>query len=523
MKVSVIDLGFNSLKLVSYEVRDDNSTFVAYDQESVPARLGEGLSQTGFLGNEPIRRAIDGLKFFKEINELYGVRHCLPVTTSAVREAANRDQFIDQVFEETGFKFRTLSGREEALYSYSGAVRALEETNILFFDIGGGSLELVCSDEKKVRKIFSLPLGGLRLTQLYGDRDGLFKEKAYSRMESRIHELLPAREELHLKDDTILVGVGGNLRALARWDQNLKDYPLNKIHNYSIKRESIEAMSRELSNLSISRIAEIDVIGRDRAQTLAAGSLVIASLMKKLNLRRVIVSTHGLRDGILSSFLTDPLGYHKGKIGRIPPRKIKSQKDKDYERLPARFLKELEAFDLIENREVNIVLFSLKWLLGEFSSLRPDSLFALMMDEDSPLSHRDQLIGALSVAEMRKARSANWLYSKYKSILKPNTSELLERLAALTRFLEVIARTNSKVKVSFAERGSRISLAVSTQMPDDRFPQKILSDSVTALGNELDRFVEYKVKCAQKSLTGSAEDFQNKSIETLESEKPFDG
>src|SRR5579872_7571276 len=106
MKVSVIDLGFNSLKLISYDVREQDSSFVAFDQESVPARLGEGLSQTGFLGSEPIRRAIDGLKFFREVNEIYGIRHSLPVATSAAREAANREQFLEQVFIETGFKFR---------------------------------------------------------------------------------------------------------------------------------------------------------------------------------------------------------------------------------------------------------------------------------------------------------------------------------------------------------------------------------------------------------------------------------
>ncbi len=86
MKISVIDLGFNSLKLVSYDVKQDNS-FTLFDQKSLPARVGEGLSQTGFLGSEPMRRAIEGLKFFREVNEFNGVRQSLPVATSAVREA----------------------------------------------------------------------------------------------------------------------------------------------------------------------------------------------------------------------------------------------------------------------------------------------------------------------------------------------------------------------------------------------------------------------------------------------------
>ena len=522
MKVSVIDLGYNSLKLVSYEVKNDNSSFAAYDQESVPARLGEGLSQTGFLGTEPIRRAINGLKFFKEVNELYGVRHCLPVATSAVREAANRDQFVKQVFEETGFKLRVLSGKEEALFSYSGAVRALEESNILFFDIGGGSLEMVYADSSSDRKIFSLPLGGLRLTQMYIDREGAYKEKAYSRMRKRILELLPGRDELMLKDDALLIGVGGNLRALARWDQKLRDYPFNKIHNYTIKRESIESMTEELSRLSVNKIGEIDVIGRDRAQTLTAGSLVIESIMKKLGFRRLTVSTHGLRDGILSSFLDDTMAYHQGKLGRIPPKKIKSQIEKEYLPIARDFLEKLQSFDLVSSREVEIVLFSLRWMLGEASSLRPEALFAVMMDEDSALSHREQLLGALSVIELRKARSANWLYSKYKSLLKPGSDKMIERMASLSRFLEVIARTDSRLRVAFSEGGSRISLQIATLVPETKFPNKILSHSLTELGNELDRFIEYKVKWDQKRPVNSTEIVEEKGIETHESEKPFD-
>jgi exopolyphosphatase / guanosine-5'-triphosphate,3'-diphosphate pyrophosphatase len=526
MRVSVIDLGFNSLKLVSYEANEKDSSFVAYDQESVPARLGEGLSQTGFLGTEPMRRAIEGLKFFREVNSLYGVLHTLPVATSAVREAANRDVFLKQVFEETSFKFRVLTGREEALFSYSGASRALGVSNVLLFDIGGGSLEFVYSDGVKVRNILSLPLGGLRLTQLYADRDGSFREKAYSRMEKRIMELLPTREELVLKDDTILAGVGGNLRALTRWDQKLRDYPFNKIHNYSLKRESVEVMRKELALLTTKEIAEIDVIGKDRAQTLSAGSLVIESIMKKLEFRRLVVSTHGLRDGVLAAFLEDPLGYHQGRVGRIPPRVIRTDREREYERVTGKFLERLMEVDLIETEDAGIVRFAVKWLMGGASSMKPESVFSLMMDEDSGLSHRDQLLGSLTVVELRRARSANWLHSRYRSMLKQDSEHQVQKYAAICRFLEILIRTESKILIAFPEAGSKINLRISSRIPAERFPQKILGVAVNQLGDELDRFIEYKVKNAsgpgdEGTQTGLT---QKESVENnLESEKPYDG
>ncbi|TMH97214.1 hypothetical protein E6H37_00580, partial [Candidatus Bathyarchaeota archaeon] len=99
MKVSVIDLGYNSLKLVNYEVRRDKS-FVAYGQQSVLAKVGEGLDQTGFLRDKPIRRTIKALKQFRAIVDLEHSNHVLPVATSAVREAGNREQFLEQAYQE---------------------------------------------------------------------------------------------------------------------------------------------------------------------------------------------------------------------------------------------------------------------------------------------------------------------------------------------------------------------------------------------------------------------------------------
>jgi exopolyphosphatase/guanosine-5'-triphosphate,3'-diphosphate pyrophosphatase len=489
VKISVIDLGFNSLKLVTYDVKQDNS-FTVFDNESVPARLGEGLSQTGFLGAEPVRRAIDGLKFFREVNEFNGVRQTLPVATSAVREAANSQQFLRQIFSETGFKFRVLSGKEEALYSYSGAARSLGRSDILFFDIGGGSLEFVYTKSHKVRKILSLPLGGLRLTQMYGEHDSSFKKRNWDRMEERVTNLLPSKQELALNEETILVGVGGNLRALAKWDQQIRNYPFNKLHNYSIKRESLELMVRELSNLSSHEIGDIDGIGHDRAETLTAGALVINLIMRKLGFPRLTVCTHGLRDGVLASFLDDPVAYHNGRLSKTLRRTLLPVKQQ-LGPVVKGFVDMLESFDLLDQKEGQILSYGLRWSGSEVTE-RPEALFYLIMDDESFLSHRDQLIAALSTVEKDKPRSAEWLYQKYKSVLKAKKSKAtVEKIATVLRFLEIVLRTDSRVKFSIVERGSKIRLRV---VPGkSHFPESLFAESVRKLGDKLDRFVEYSI------------------------------
>src|SRR5207245_1212816 len=117
LKVYMIDLGYNSLKLVNYEVRRDKS-FVAYGQQSVLAKVGEGLDQTGFLGDKSIRRTLKALRQFRAIVDLERPDHVLPVATSAVREAGNREEFLKQAYQETEFKFKVLSEMEEAVYAF---------------------------------------------------------------------------------------------------------------------------------------------------------------------------------------------------------------------------------------------------------------------------------------------------------------------------------------------------------------------------------------------------------------------
>lgn len=92
----------------------------------------------------------------------------------------------------------------------------------------------------------SLPLGGLRLSQTFRDSEGVFSKKNYSKMEGHVFEALPDREGLDINLDSALVGVGGTLRAIARYDQETSMYPLDKIHNYRIDIERISLYSLTL-------------------------------------------------------------------------------------------------------------------------------------------------------------------------------------------------------------------------------------------------------------------------------------
>src|SRR5437660_12538173 len=102
--------------------------------------------------------------------------------------------------------------------------------------------------------------------------------------------------------------------------------------------------------MSHKQIGNISVIGEDRAKSIVAGSLVILLMMRKLRILNLVVSTHGLRDGVLSAFLKDPTAYEKGAVDSILPR-LTSDKPGSLSATSSRIIKAFEARELLDPQE----------------------------------------------------------------------------------------------------------------------------------------------------------------------------
>lgn len=482
MKVSVIDLGYNSLKLVNYQVNKDKS-FSAYGQESVLPRLGEGLDRSGILEAQPIKRTIKALKLFRDIVTVQRIDHVLPIATSAVREAGNKQFFLKEAVVETGFAFKVLSEREEAVYSYAGARAALNVDAGLFFDLGGGSLEMVHFEDSTVKRILSLPLGGLRLTDLYANNKGVFTNKSYVRMKKRTLGLLPTIEDLPSEKKLDLVGVGGTVRAIARFEQVRDKYPINKLHNYEMKRETVESIHQALHKMRLKEIKKIPSIGQDRARSIVAGSLVVSLLMEKLNFRNLILSTHGLRDGVLSAFLQDPATYRAGTLDRI----IDGTGKKPEKPPPSMthgegILEALYTAGALTKKERTILLNALQEM-QRLPLTNPEALFYVVLEDDSILTHAEQIIMALALANAQGMKRTDWLQATYQDLLDNNSEETVDRLASVIRLVDILTKTGSKLNLRFTGR-RKVKLRL--ERGGKQFPQELYQDSLKDFKDSFD-------------------------------------
>ena len=493
MKVAVIDVGFNSIKMLRYKVEPDGF-LKSYGQLGMLAKLGEGLEGTGYLGNEQISRTIDALRLCRELASLDSIKHVLLVGTSPVREAANWEEFLRRVEEETGLKMRVLTGNEEALYGVLGALTSIVAPSVLFFDLGGGSLELTYVEKMRIRRILTLPLGALKLTQAFAGKDGTFSKKNRGRMAKQIAKVLPSTDELGLDGDAVLVGTGGTIRAMARYERDREDYPFNKVHNYSIGFETVQQMSREFFKLKLSELDGVEAIGEGRSETMAAGALVVRTLMKKLDFRQLTVSTHGLRDGILMEFLQggarNPSAVaQKEDIERLLTRQVYPPGPADYSDL----IECMGRNGLVDGREKRILLVA-AWRGRSPDCIEADpyAVFGILMSEDLPMSHEDQLLVALSVVRARRPRAANWLARKYAAFLA-HDERRVKKLGACLRLVELLDRSKAQYRVSYSG-GLRISVLQS----EGPFPLELARLAALALSSVIKRPVTISVSAKER-------------------------
>ncbi len=471
-KASVIDLGSNTLKMVSYSAGMHGS-YRPYHHESVAVKLAAGMAD-GAISDSRLAHTIETLESFKSAMGSDRIDHVVAIATSAVREASNREAFLGSVRRETGIDFKVLSEREEALYSYAGAICSMDLPSVVFFDIGGGSIEIVSSRDFEILSVSSLPLGAIRLTQRFSAGGALSAEGLES-MRSYVAGRLPSRESLGLSgsDDPVLVGVGGTLRAMVQYDQTTAGYPLPKLHNYAMTSKSVESILRDLVPKTQDELAAIGPIGPGRAHVVHAGLTVISELVKKLGFRSLVMSTRALREGALSLSLRFPGEFAAHKIGDGHVRELirLSRRPAAFPRHAEELARLLLSMGLFTEREGALLAEAVAQIGMPPAPGGADGALRSILDDDGPLSHRDHLIVALSVACAGAPGEAGNLLSRYGGILEPSDEKTVEKISAAVSLCDVFHKAGTTARPA---SGAPRSLSMDVCTAGGTFPESLL-------------------------------------------------
>ena len=301
MRVAGIDIGTLTCRLLVAEVPVvANGPLHTIRSERKILGLGEGVDRTGRLNPEAMSRVVGTIREWKTIIESHGVERYTAVGTSAVREAGNRDEFLDRVRRETGVEVEVIDGEEEARRTFLGIRSGLPGVReILGLDIGGGSTEFIASRQGQSLRMTSIDMGVVRLTErvLQSDPPGAAE---IQQAETVIRDLTRrARREMGDVSELTLVGTAGTITSLAAIAQGLRTYDPSRIQNYVLELPVIRRIERDVFGKTRSDRVGIPGLEAGREGVIAAGVLILRCVMEELHAARCVVSEYGLREGVL--------------------------------------------------------------------------------------------------------------------------------------------------------------------------------------------------------------------------------
>lgn len=254
------------------------------------AGLGSGADRSGPLPAEPRHVALAALNRFRLLLDQMKVKRTRVVATAAIRDAADGAQFVREI-DRLGFTCEVLSAQDEAHLAGEGVISGIPEAEGTVGDLGGGSLELVNVSEGATERGISLPLGVLRL-----------RPSASGEREAR-DTLRSALRNSSIRDRTKgrnFYMVGGSWRALARVDMLSTNFPLPITHQYRMKATRARELRKVLQSLDV-RIARS--IAPARLASTPVAAMLLEVLVEELQPSRLVVSTYGIREGLLHSEL----------------------------------------------------------------------------------------------------------------------------------------------------------------------------------------------------------------------------
>ena len=308
-RIAIIDLGSNTARLILMSAIPGNA-YRLEDEIREVVRLREGMTPQG-LSEASMSRALFTLRLFKRFCDNSHVDMIIPTATSAVREAWNGRQFVEQVRHEIGLSLQILDGEKEAYYATLGALNEIQMQDGYVVDIGGGSAQIAKVANHRFEQGCSMPLGALALTERFIQHDPI-ETAEYTAIQQEIAQHLdsiPWLQKDKAEPERMLIGLGGTIRNLAKMEAVRQNYPLNTMHSFTLTQESISESLHQLTELPLKERQSIRGLNSDRADIILPGVMVIQTIMQRLQIETVRISVNGLREGLFFEHFWQHLDY----------------------------------------------------------------------------------------------------------------------------------------------------------------------------------------------------------------------
>jgi len=300
MRLAGVDIGTLTCRLLIADLLPGGRLKEIRSERRI-LRLGEGVDQTKRLSVAAMDRVVQCFKEWRRIVDVSLVDAVAVVATSAVRDAANREEFLDRVKREACFEVELISGEEEARRTMLGIRSGLPHgvTDLLALDIGGGSTEFILDRPGQKPVVRSIDVGVVRLCERLLHHDPPTEAEVHQAREWVARETKVAVADMSNYHTATFVGTAGTITSLAAMAQKLLTYEPARIHNYKLHLSTIQELEQTLLSRKKTDRVGLPGLEKGREEVIAAGAIIIRTIMETLGMSAVLVSDLGLREGVL--------------------------------------------------------------------------------------------------------------------------------------------------------------------------------------------------------------------------------
>jgi exopolyphosphatase/guanosine-5'-triphosphate,3'-diphosphate pyrophosphatase len=455
-RTAIIDIGSNSARLVIFQNTSKHGFHLVCELKS-RVRIGEGAYENnGNLQPIGMDRAYHTLESFAQTLHEFHVSKVVAVATSALRDAPNRNIFLQKVKQNLDINIQVIDGKEEALMGAIAANNLLPITNAITIDIGGGSSDIALIKRGKIIDTYSLNLGTVRLKELFFDKHHSLEE-----IQRYIADALKTLPKVF--HATTAIGIGGTARTLAKGIISKTDYPLHKLHAFSYALSAHKDYFTEIITSPISALEKLS-IQENRHDTIREGTLIFLGILRHIDATKVMTSGVGVREGV---YLHHKLSKPPYKLPVNPS--IKSIRDRlDILSLPhgnkkviARQLYTL-FLDQIDSEKNYLPLLKKALSLSNIGKMLTiyqkdkHASYIAMQELNYGFTHQEMVFISLLLYSKVKRGYHKELYIQYKDLLP--TKRIVKWLSFIYTLTLILHKASTKAKIRFRYTHNRLEI-----------------------------------------------------------------
>ena len=285
-KFAAIDIGSNAVRLLLHNVIEQEDKEPRFKKSSLirmPIRLGEDAFISGKISKKNQKRLHKAIQSYKLMMDVCGVEKYMACATSAMREAKNGIQIVEEIFKETGIKIDIIDGKREATIIANTDLKELIKVShsYLYVDVGGGSTEFTVFEKGKVIVSKSFKIGTIRIL------NNVVKKEVWQEINTWVTANVPSNSKIEI------IGSGGNINKLHKMSGRKVGQPLSVIWLNS-QYHFLNQMNYE------DRITKLG-LNQDRADVIVPATKIFLSAAKWSGAKKIHVPKIGLSDGMIKT------------------------------------------------------------------------------------------------------------------------------------------------------------------------------------------------------------------------------